>query len=328
VSEAGAPTSRPGGIRLSVVVPVYNERDNVEELVARIDAAAAPLGPHEVILVDDGSRDGSGALYPALCARFPALRVLELRRNYGQSAALTAGFQHARGELVATLDGDLQNDPGDLPVMVARLEGEGCDLVCGWRKHRKDPGFSRKMPSLVANRLIAWMTDVRLHDYGCALRVFRGEIVRGMILYGELHRFIPVLASLEGARIVEMEVRHHPRTRGVSKYGWGRLPRVVLDLVLMRFFQRFATRPLQFFGAVGSAFATAGGLVLAYLLWVKFGLGENIGERPLLLVGVMLALMGFVGIAVGIVAELVVRAQYEPAGRRIYRVRRDLGGPR
>lgn len=313
-----------GAIRLSVVVPVFNEEDNVAELVARIDAAVAPLGPHEIIVVDDGSRDGSARLYPQLCERHPALRVIELRRNYGQSPALTAGFQHARGELVATLDGDLQNDPADIPMLAAKL-AEGYDLVCGWRKERQDPGLSRKLPSLVANRLIAWTTDVRLHDYGCALRVFRREITEGLILYGELHRFIPVLASLEGARIAEMVVRHHPRTRGTSKYGIGRLPRVVLDLVLMRFFQRFATRPLQLFGSIGGGFAALGGLLLAYLAWVKFGRGEDIGGRPLLLTAAMLALVGFICVGLGLVAELVVRAQYEPAGRRIYRVRRLHG---
>lgn len=328
---AAAP-ARPGNsspaappLRLSVVVPVYNEVDNVEELVDRLAQVTRSLGePAELILVDDGSRDGTAARLHELTARYPELRALELRRNFGQSAAMTAGFEHARGQLVVSLDGDLQNPPEEIPKLVAKLRGDDLDIVCGWRQNRQDKWLSRKLPSKLANKLIGALTGVRLRDYGCSLKAYRRDLVEDLILYGELHRFIPVLASIKGARIAEIPVEHAARTRGASKYGIGRLPKVLLDLGLMLFFQRFATRPLHFFGRLGGLCLLIGIAVLAYLTGLKLFLGEEIGGRPLLLLGVLLTLTGVLLGSIGLLAELMVRTLHESSGKRIYSVRREM----
>lgn len=325
---ASLPPAPATALGLSMMAPVMNEAENVPELVARLDAAGRASGrTYEIILVDDGSTDDSPAVYARLAEQFPALRVLLLRRNYGQSAAMTAGFNACRGAFVVSLDGDLQNDPADIPALLAKL-GEGHDAVCGWRKDRQDRLVDRKLPSRAANWLIKRFTKVPLHDFGCSLRAYRREYVENLTLYGQLHRFIPVLVSFEGARIAEMVVRHHPRTKGQSKYNLSRLPKVALDLLLMVFFQRFSTRPLQFFGPPG-AFCFAGGVaVLLYLTSLKLFLNEDIGQRPLLLLGALLVLFGGLLIGLGLIAELVVRALYESSGKRIYAVRREIrGGP-
>jgi glycosyltransferase involved in cell wall biosynthesis len=246
-----------------------------------------------------------------------------LRRNFGQSAAMTAGFDHARGEIIVSMDGDLQNDPHDIPSLIAVLE-DGYDLVSGWRKERHDPFFSKRLPSLIANWLISRATGIKLHDYGCTLKAFRGEVAREVFLYGELHRFIPVLASLYGSRIAERVVAHHPRSKGKSKYGIGRTYRVLLDLLLMVFFQKFATRPLQFFGLNGGLLFLIGFGIELYLTWVKLGRGEDIGGRPLLLLGVLLIITGIVLAGLGLLGELVVRTYYESSGKRGYAVREVL----
>lgn len=304
---------------VSVVVPVFNELDNLGDLVDRIHAALAPTGRRfELIVVDDGSRDGSGALLTRLVAERPWLRPVLLVRNYGQSSALQAGFDRVRGRYVVTLDGDLQNDPLDIPAMIDRLDTDpDVDMISGWRQQRQDKALSRRLPSLIANKLISASTGVHLHDYGCALKAYRRDIIDRIRLYGELHRFIPSLARDAGARIAEVPVRHHARTRGVSKYGIDRTFRVILDLVLIVFFMRYRQRPLHAFGALGLWLATPGVAILGWMGLLKL-FGEDIGGRPLLMAGVMLLLMGVQLIVAGLIGELLIRIYHEGRGRPQY----------
>ncbi len=323
--ETGSGHLSQGGVEISVVIPVYNERENVQELVSRILAVMNRMGrSFEVILVDDGSTDGTAELLRQMASSQPQVKAVIFRRNFGQSAAMTAGFDQAQGSVVISMDGDLQNDPEDIPRLIAKLE-EGYDVVSGWRKDRKDALLSRKLPSRIANWIIGRATGVRLHDYGCSLKAYRGEITRNLVLYGELHRFIPVLASLQGARFAEIVVKHHPRRRGKSKYGIGRTFRVILDLLLMLFFQKFATRPLQLFGLAGGAMFFAGFFIELYLSILKIFLGQDIGNRPLLLLGMLLIITGIVLLGIGLLAELVIRIYYETSGKRIYAVREIVG---
>jgi glycosyltransferase involved in cell wall biosynthesis len=312
-------------LQVSIVIPVYNEEANVGELVERVGAALSKSGrSFELICVDDGSRDRTAAALEALAAVRPWLKPLYLIRNYGQSAALQAGFDAAQGETIVTLDGDLQNDPDDVPALLNMLdERPEIDVISGWRKDRQDRTVSRKLPSMVANRVISRVTGVELHDYGCALKVYRADVIRGLRLYGELHRFIPALAAEVGAKIVEVPVRHHARTRGVSKYGIDRTFRVLLDLLWIKFLMRFLHRPLQAFGGAGLAFGAAGFLILAWLASEKIFLGHDIGGRPLLLLGVLLALLGVQLIATGLIGELLTRIYHEPQGRPQYLLRRQ-----
>ena len=300
---------------VSIVVPIYNEVDNLPELVERIAQAMAgqPLS-FELLAVDDGSSDGSRARLRELAAGRPWLRPVFLARNYGQSSALQAGFDRVRGRYVVTLDADLQNEPGDIPLLLQRLESDpDVDMVSGWRKDRQDAELSRKLPSRIANRLISRATGVHLHDYGCALKAYRRPIIDRIRLYGELHRFIPSLAREAGARIAEVPVRHHARTRGVSKYGIDRTFRVILDLILVVFFMRYRQRPLHAFGGLGLWLAMPGVLILLWLLLDQL-MGHAIGGRPLLLAGVMLVLMGVQLIAAGLIGELLMRIYHEAGG--------------
>ena len=309
---------------ISIVVPLFNEAPNLTLLAEGVLEVMRPLGrTFELIFIDDGSTDDSPGILRAMTAEIPELRVVVLRRNFGQSAAMTAGFDHARGEIIVSMDGDLQNDPHDIPPMIASLE-EGYDLVSGWRKKRHDPFFSKRLPSMLANWLISRATGIKLHDYGCTLKAYRGEVGRQLLLYGGLHRFIPVFASLYGSRIIEKVVTHHPRSKGKSKYGIGRTYRVLLDLLLMIFFQKFATRPLQFFGLNGGLLFAIGFVIELYLIWVKLGRGEDIGGRPLLLLGALLIITGIVLAGLGLLGELVVRTYYESSGKRGYAVREVL----
>lgn len=297
---------------VSIVVPIYNEFDNLPDLIARIDAAmrSQPLS-YELIAVDDGSNDGSAKRLRELAAQNPWVRAVCLVRNYGQSSALQAGFDRVRGRYVVTLDADLQNEPDDIPLLLQRLETDPeVDMVSGWRKNRQDKALSRRLPSILANRLISRFTHVHLHDYGCALKAYRREIIDRIRLYGEMHRFIPSLARDAGARIAEVPVRHHARTHGVSKYGIDRTFRVILDLVFIVFFMRFRQRPLHAFGGLGLWLATPGVLILLWLLAQKL-MGDAIGGRPLLLAGVMLVLMGMQFIVAGLIGELLTRIYYE-----------------
>ena len=310
---------------LSIVVPLYNEAESLPPLVAQLLAALRPLGrSFELVLVDDGSSDGTASVLRQLAAQTPELVAVLLRRNYGQTPAMSAGFDASRGELIVTLDGDLQNDPADIPLLLERLE-QGYDLVSGWRHQRQDPAMSRKLPSRVANRLIARVTGVRLHDYGCSLKAYRRELVGDMNLYGELHRFLPALAFIEGARISEVKVNHRARTYGTSKYGIDRTFRVLMDLLTVWFMKRFLTRPMYVFG-FGGLLAVALGVVLSlYLLSLKLQ-GMDIGSRPLLLVAVLALICGVQLFCFGLLAELQMRTYHESQGRPIYRVRETLRG--
>ncbi len=309
---------------ISVVVPVYNESPNLRPLTDRLLQSLRPINREfEIILVDDGSTDDSAAILKDLASQIRELRAVIFRRNFGQSAAMTAGFDHARGDIVISMDGDLQNDPADIPALIDKLD-QGYDMVQGWRKDRKDPFFSRRLPSILANRLIGCTTGVKLHDYGCSLKAYRKDLAKNLLLYGELHRFIPVLANLFGARITEIVVNHHPRKMGKSKYGIGRTYRVLLDLLLMLFFQKFATRPLQFFGLNGGILFCAGMLIEGYLAAIKLFKGVEIGGRPLLILGAILIISGIILSGIGLLAELIVRVYYESSGKRIYSVREVL----
>jgi glycosyltransferase involved in cell wall biosynthesis len=312
---------------VSIVIPMYDEVENLRDLVERVGQSMAGSGfGFEMIAVDDGSSDGTAGLLEALAHDHAWLRPVILTRNYGQSSALQAGFDRARGRYVVTLDADLQNDPLDIPILLQRLETDpAVDMVSGWRQNRQDAAISRKLPSLIANRLISRATRVSLHDYGCALKAYRRPIIDRIRLYGELHRFIPSLARDAGARIAEMPVRHDARTRGQSKYGIDRTFRVMLDLVLIVFFMRYRQRPLHAFGGLGLWLAAPGMLMLGYLLAVKIG-GEDIGGRPLLIVAVMLLLIGAQLIVAGLIGEMLMRIYHEGQGRPQYHVRASNDG--
>ena len=276
--------------------------------------------PYELIFVDDGSKDQSFAMLEALHARDPRVRVIQFRRNFGQTAAFAAGFAAASGRLIATSDADLQNDPRDLPAMIARIDA-GADIVCGWRKARKDPFISRRLPSILANRLISWATGVRLNDYGCSLKVFRAEVVKPLRLYGELHRFLPALASEMGVTIAEMPVNHRPRQHGTSKYGISRTIRVILDLLTVKFLISYSTRPLHIFGLLGMIMGFLGALVCGYLAWVRLFNYEAIGNRPLLLFGILLVFTGLQLVTLGLLAEMQARTYHESQNKPVYVIR-------
>jgi glycosyltransferase involved in cell wall biosynthesis len=315
------------GPELSIVIPVYNEDANVEALRAELTESITRLGrSYEIILVDDGSTDGTPAALAAWQERDPSVRVLRLRRNFGQTAAFSAGFDHAAGEVVVTLDGDLQFDPADIPRMLARLE-QGFDMVCGWRTPRRDP-LSKRIPSWLANRMISWATGVRLHDFGCSLKAMRSDVAKGLRLYGEMHRFIPAVASWMGVTIDEMAVRHRARTRGSSKYGLGRTTRVFLDLLTVKFLLAYGTRPAHLFGLMGLGSGAAGAAILAYLGYIRLFQDMAIGGRPLLLLGALLFLTGVILINFGLIGELLVRTYHESQGKPIYVLKSSGPEPR
>ncbi len=306
---------------VSVVVPIYNEVESLPHLIEAIATSLNSTGlSYELICVDDGSQDGSAELLKEQAIARPNLRAVLLRRNYGQTAAMAAGFNYAQGRAIVTLDGDLQNDPADIPMLLAKLE-EGYDLVSGWRKNRQDAAVTRLLPSKIANWLIGQTTGVKIHDYGCSLKAYRSELVADMNLYGELHRFLPALAFIEGARITELPVRHHPRRHGRSKYGLGRTLRVVMDLFTVFFMKKFLTRPMHVFGLLGIISIALGTILGLYLTFLKLGLGQSIGDRPLLILSVVLLLTGIQLFSFGLLAELLIRTYHESQGRPIYRVR-------
>ena len=311
--------------KLSIVVPLFNERDNVEALHAEIVAAVAPLAiPWEAIYVDDGSADGTWEKLVAARERHPDIvRLVRLRRNFGQTAALAAGFDRARGEVIVTLDGDRQNDPADIPRLL-EIIGTGYELVSGWRKDRKDPFVSRKIPSQMANWLIGVMTGVRLHDHGCTLKAYRREVISQIALFGEMHRFLAAQAKFVGARICEVPVNHRPRRAGVSKYGILRTYRVLLDLITVRFLGSHGTKPLHAFGSLGLLFILAGFVTLGVLTWLKVTTGVSFIQSPLLLLAALLAILGGQSILLGLLAEIAVRTYYESQGKPIYIVRETL----
>ncbi len=306
---------------ISVVIPIRNESQNVPTLFDELIGVLEGLGrPYEVLAVEDGSTDDSFERLAAVQARDAHVRVIRFRRNFGQTAAFAAGFAHARGRLIVTMDGDLQNDPRDIPAMVARIE-EGFDIVCGWRRERKDPFVSRRLPSMAANALISWSTGVHLHDYGCSLKVFRAEVVKPLKLYGEMHRFLPAIASEAGVRIAETPVNHRAREHGRSHYGISRTIRVALDLLTVKFLLSYSTRPLQIFGLVGMLMGLAGVAVTGWLSYVKLAWHESIGTRPLLLLGILLIFTGVQLVTLGLLAELQARTYHESQDKPTYAIR-------
>ena len=310
---------------LSVVVPLYNEEESLPYLVEQLLSALRPGGERfELVLVNDGSSDGTAAVLERLSGEIPELVAVLLRKNYGQTAAMAAGFDAATGEIIVSLDGDLQNDPADIPMLLAKLR-EGYDLVSGWRHQRQDAAIQRKLPSRIANRLIGRVTGVRLHDYGCSLKAYRREVLSDMRLYGELHRFLPALAFIEGARITEVKVNHRARQFGSSKYGIDRTFRVLMDLLTVWFMKRFLTRPMYVFGFGGLVAIVMSLIASTYLLVIKL-MGQDIGNRPLLTLAVVMGLAGIQLFCFGLLGELLIRTYHESQGRPIYRVRATLRG--
>ncbi len=305
---------------LSVVIPVMNEQGNIAPLIERIASALAAI-EHEVIFVDDGSRDATVAEIEKHARANTHLIVLN--RNYGQTTAMAAGIDAAGGELIAMLDGDLQNDPYDIPLMMERLQAENWDVVAGIRARRHDGLFLRKIPSKLANWLIRQMTGVKLSDYGCTLKLFKRDVAKNLSLYGELHRYIPVLASMYGARMTQMEVRHHPRHAGVSKYGISRTLKVMSDLLLMVYYQRYGQAPMHLFGGVGIFLFVSGMLANTYLFVEKLK-GESIAGRPLLFLGLLLTISGLQLITTGFIADMVMRTYYESQHKRPYAIKKQV----
>ena len=309
---------------LSVIIPVLDEAANIEALCLELtDTLSAWGGSFEAIVIDDGSTDDTFKILSRLQASESRLRVIRLRRNFGQTAAFAAGFAHARGRLIVTADGDLQNDFRDIPRMIEKLD-EGFDIVCGWRKTRKDPWLSRVVVSNLANWLISWVTGVRLQDYGCSLKVFRAEVVKSLRLYGEMHRFIPAIASEQGVRIAEVVVNHRPRRHGQSKYGISRTVPVLLDLVTVKFLLSYSTRPLQIFGLVGLMMGGTGAAITGWLACIRLFGGQAIGDRPLLLFGILLLFTGLQLVTLGLLAELQARTYHESQGKPTYYIREVL----
>ena len=312
---------------VSMVIPLFNEEDNVETLHERLTHVFTRLGvEYEVIYVDDGSTDRTLPLLEEIQQRDPKVVALSLRRNFGQTAAFAAGFDFARGDVVITMDGDLQNDPDDIPQFLELIKDN--DLVSGWRKKRKDHLFSRRLPSILANWLISKVTGVKLHDYGCSLKAYRRDVIKNLKLYGEMHRFIPAVASWYGVRIAEVETVHHPRMKGKSKYGLSRTIKVVLDLITVKFLQSFSTKPLQFFGTIGIAGGFIGFLVLLYLSIEKLIFSKQIGGRPLLLLGALLVIVGIQFIGMGLLGEMIVRVYHESQRKPIYAIKKVIGPAR
>jgi glycosyltransferase involved in cell wall biosynthesis len=303
---------------ISIVIPLYNEEKNVEELFSSLKEVIKALDKKtEVIFIDDGSTDGTFELLSRLKNLNDCIRIIRFTKNFGQTAAMSAGFDYANGEIIITMDGDLQNDPKDIPLLIEKME-DGYDIVSGWRAKRQDKFVSRKLPSKAANWLIGLITGVKLHDSGCSLKAYRSELVKNLRLYGEMHRFIPALASSRGARITEVKVNHYPRKQGISKYGISRTIRVILDLITIKFLLSFLTRPLQIFGLLGFAFSGVGFLVCFYLSIQKLFFEHSISDRPLLLLGILLLVLGVQFIGFGLIAEMQTRTYYEVQNKPIY----------
>src|SRR5712692_9263719 len=307
---------------ISIIIPVYNEVDSLPGLYSRVAETLATLAQSaEIIFANDGSKDGSAAVLDAFAAADPRVRVLHLRRNYGQTAALMAALQHSSGEIVIAMDADGQNDPTDIPRLIEKLE-EGYDVVSGWRIDREDKLLTRRLPSRAANWLISKVLRVRLHDYGCTLKAYRREVVADVRLYGEMHRFIPIYAAWEGARVTEIPVIHHPRLFGKSKYAFGRVARVVLDLLIMYFIDSAFDRPIQFFGKIGLGFLGLSALIFAWALVLKYSFSVSLIQTPLPVLAAAISLSGILFILLGVMAEVQARIYFEVRGRPSYKIRR------
>ena len=305
-------------MELSIVIPVFNEEENIAPLVHEIDRVLAPSQKsYEIVVVDDGSKDGTFAALRGLFKQSERLKIVRLKRNFGQTAALAAGLDHAEGEIIILMDGDGQNDPADIPLLLSKID-EGNDLVAGWRHKRKDPLLSRRLPSLIANRLISWTTQVKLNDYGCTLKAMRKDLAKSLRLYGEMHRFIPAIAYERGGQIAELKVNHRPRLRGASKYGITRTLRVVLDLLTVKFLVSYSTRPAHVFGPIGVVCGLAGFVFALYLTVQKFVYDLDIGGRPLLLLSILLIFIGIQFITMGLLGEMLARTYHESQNRPVY----------
>ena len=312
-------------IEISVIAPVFNEKDNLLSFSNSVTTIMDKLGKEwELLIIDDGSTDGSSEIIKHL-SKHPRIRSLLLSKNFGQTTAIQAGFDSAHGKFLVTLDSDLQNDPSDIPALLEKLIEEDLDLVVGWRKNRKDNYFLRNLPSMIANRLIANITGVKLHDYGCSLKVYRADVLKEVRLYGEMHRFIPawMATKIPPSKISEMEVTHHPRTAGVSKYGISRTFRVFIDLISVYFFMRFFSRPGHFFGLIGLVLSAIGSAILIYLIALKFVYGFDIGDRPLLIAGTLLVVVGIQLISLGVIGEILSRTYFASSNEKSYFVRWD-----
>jgi glycosyltransferase involved in cell wall biosynthesis len=305
-------------VELSIVIPIYNEEENLPILYEKLKKVLDELGKsYEIIFVNDGSTDRSWDIIKELSEKDPHVVGVNFRRNFGQTAAMSAGFDIARGEVIITMDGDLQNDPEDIPKLLDKMK-EGYDIVSGWRKDRKDDFLSRTLPSRIANWLISRVTGVHLHDYGCSLKAYRAEVAKSLDYYGEMHRFLPALSKAVGAKVTELPVKHHPRIYGKSKYGISRTFKVLLDLILVKFLLDYRTKPLRVLGGTGAVLFLIGALSLLYLVFLKLFFGQDIGTRPLLIFGTLFVLSGIQLISTGIVAELLTRTYYESQGKRPY----------
>lgn len=308
---------------VSIVVPIYNEEESIPVLYKSIkDAMGNGRQTYEIIFVDDGSRDNSFTILSGIQKTDATVVVVSFRRNFGQTAAMAAGFDHAKGDIIVTMDADLQNDPKDIPRLVEKAKDY--DVVSGWRKNRKDPFFSRRLPSIMANWLISKVTGTHLHDYGCTLKAYKKDIIKHVRLYGEMHRFIPAIANWAGASIVEEAVEHHPRRFGKSKYGISRTIRVILDLITVKFLQSFSTRPIHAFGSPGLILGGIGFLISLYLSFDKLMLGHQIGGRPLLLLAILLIILGAQLVVMGLLGEMIARVYHESQGKPIYTIKKIL----
>jgi len=310
--------------KLSIIAPIYNEEDNVDPLCEKLFEVLRALNlKFEIILVNDGSTDRSIKKLEHQASAHPELKVVDLRRNYGQTAAMMAGIDHAVGDIIIPIDGDLQNDPADIPRLLEKLD-EGYDVVSGWRHDRQDAAIRRNFVSRVANKLISWVSGVHLHDYGCSLKAYKREVVKDVKLYGEMHRFIPIYATWLGARVTELQVAHHPRIHGTSKYGLNRVFKVLLDIVVIRFLDRYFTKPIHLFGGFGMISILISVLSTLYMVYLKVFEGVSMIQTPLPLLSVMTLLMGIMSILMGLLAEMVVRTYFESQQKSTYLVRHTL----
>lgn len=312
-------------MKVSVVIPIYNEEQNIKILYEKLkDALDNQQFFYELIFVDDGSTDKSLSILKEIQKLDDKVVIVSFRRNFGQTAAFSAGFDYSSGDVIVTIDGDLQNDPGDIPRLVSMMNDY--DIVSGWRKDRKDPFLSRRLPSQIANKLISWVTGVKLHDYGCSLKAYRKDVIKNIHLYGEMHRFIPAVASQYGVKIAEVVTTHHPRLYGKSKYGISRTFKVILDLIMIKFFQTFFMKPLRAFGPVGLLSSFLGMLLSLKLTYEKFFLDKSIGGRPLLILAVLLIIVGIQLIAMGILGEFLVRIYFEGQNKKTYYIKEVISG--
>ena len=312
---------------LSVIIPLYNETENIKALLDELEKVLQSSGlSYEIVAIDDGSQDNTFPLLKDETLRRRNLTVLRLRRNFGQTAALTAGFDQAQGEIVVTMDGDLQNDPREIPALIAKIR-EGYDIASGWRKERRDPFLSRRLPSILANKMISWVTGVKLHDYGCTLKAFKKEVAKNLRLYGELHRFIPALAHWMGVTITEVPVNHRSRLHGRSKYGLSRTFKVILDLITVKFLLTYSTRPIHIFGLWGMITGLIG-IGLALVLAVqRLWFGVSLANRPILLLAILLIFIGIQFISIGLLGELQVRTYHESQNKPIYFIKEIIQSP-